>query len=288
MLNLKIVDGKYFIKDRKLGAGSFAVTYITVDGAGEVLACKMIEKKKMLAKITAEQKDGKKGKDYLIQQLKNEVKTWKQLTHPNIVRFIDFSETQNNIYFFLEYCEQGHLDDFIKRHTHIPEPEALRLMAQIAEGLLFLYERGIFHRDIKPENILIHRGEAKIADFGFAKVIEEAELKDNPRDWTKVGTPLYMSPQILFGQPYTIKCDVWSMGLVFYKMLYGILPWSCPSLDSLKKSISTKVAFPPSIKVSFELKALLSSMLEVDEAARVSIRELIKGLRGISDLMDIE
>ena len=81
-----------------------------------------------------------------------------------------------------------------------------------------------------------------------------------------------MAPQILFGQPYTIKCDIWSMGLVFYKMLYGMLPWSSLDMEHLRKNISTMVAFPPSVKISYELKALISSMLEVDESARISIR----------------
>lgn len=84
---------------------------------------------------------------------------------------------------------------------------------------------------------------------------------DNPKDWTKVGTPLYMSPQILHGQPYTIKCDVWSTGLVFYKMLYNILPWTSMDLSSLMKNISRDISFPPSVKVSFELKSLIDSMI---------------------------
>lgn len=68
-------------------------------------------------------------------------------------------------------------------------------------------------------------GKFKLSDFGFAKMVEEDEKKLYPTQQTSVGTPIYMSPQILLGEPYTIKCDVWSLGVVFYKMLYNIYPW---------------------------------------------------------------
>lgn len=80
----------------------------------------------------------------------------------------------------------------------------------------------MFHRDLKPENILIHNGTAKLADFGFAKVIEE-DKKDIAAHGTSVGTPYYMAPQILAGEEYLnsnvsycIKCDVWSLGVILY------------------------------------------------------------------------
>jgi len=77
------------------------------------------------------------------------------LDHPNIVKFIEYSETTNNIYFFLEYCESGNLADLIKKRNKIPENEAKFIMKQIVDGCTFLYEKGVYHRDIKPENILI-------------------------------------------------------------------------------------------------------------------------------------
>ena len=91
----KVVDGHYSIKDKKLGEGSFAKTYLSIDTkTGKVLACKMIEKKNL-------SKNKSLTKEYFINALKNEVKTWKAIHHSNIVEFIDFSETANNIYFFL-------------------------------------------------------------------------------------------------------------------------------------------------------------------------------------------
>lgn len=97
----KVVDGHYSIKDKKLGEGSFAKTYLSIDTkTGKVLACKMIEKKNLIDKINLS-KNKSLTKEYFINALKNEVKTWKSIHHTNIVEFIDFSETANNIYFFL-------------------------------------------------------------------------------------------------------------------------------------------------------------------------------------------
>lgn len=91
--------------------------------------------------------------------------------------FVDFSETGNNIYFFLEFCDSGDLEKDLKKRNKLTEKDALPLFKQIADGCAYLYDKGIFHRDLKPENILLHKGKAKIADFGFSKVIE-ADKKD--------------------------------------------------------------------------------------------------------------
>ena len=100
-----------------------------------------------------------------------------------------------------------------------------------------MYEKKVYHRDIKPENILVHNGVPKIADFGFAQAINEK----NPEIKTltsAVGTPYYMAPQILGGEKYSIKCDVWSLGIVFYQILFGLLPWTeNSSISALFKEI---------------------------------------------------
>ena len=108
------------------------------------------------------------------------------------MKFIDFSETQNNIYFFLEYCDSGDLEKDLKKRGKLPEAEALPLFKQIVDGIAYLYNKGVFHRDLKPENILINKRIAKIADFGFSKVIEDD--KDQLGNNTAVGTPYYMAP----------------------------------------------------------------------------------------------
>lgn len=210
------MDQKYYLKNKRLGKGNFAETFLATlkDDETKIYACKMIAKNSIIEKLK-NSKNQEQRKEYIINSLKNEVQLWKQLDHPNIVKFIDFSETPNNIYFFLEYCDSGDLEKELKRRNKFSEAEGLIIMKQIVDGCCFLYDKGVFHRDIKPENILMHKNAAKIADFGFAKVIEE-EKRDMAFQQTAVGTPFYMAPQVLECKEYSIKCDVWSLGVMFY------------------------------------------------------------------------
>lgn len=108
-----MVDGRYSIKEKMLGQGSFAKTYLALDTKNNhVLACKMIEKKHLIEKINLS-KNKSLTKEYFINALKNQVKTWKSIHHENIVEFADFSETQNNIYFFLQFCPGGQNNYYI-------------------------------------------------------------------------------------------------------------------------------------------------------------------------------
>lgn len=106
-------------------------------------------------------------------------------------------------------------------------------------------KRDIMHRDLKPANILISGGKLKISDFGFAKCLDQG---DETILQSIVGTPLYMSPQILNHQNYTNKSDLWSVGLIYYEMLHGITPWPASSELQLINGINNKkIVFDPNI-----------------------------------------
>ena len=116
----------------------------------------------------------------------------------------------------------------------------------------------------------------KLSDFGFAKMVSDEELKYCPTAQTSVGTPIYMSPQIIMGDPYTIKCDVWSLGVVFYKLLYNLYPWQkTENIMVLVERMKKPFDFPPNIVVSKWVKQLLCEMLTIDEAKRISIKKVL-------------
>ena len=89
-------------------------------------------------------------------------------------------------------------------------------------GFVHIADSGFLHRDLKPANILLKDKTVKIADFGFAK-----RASSNPKELCNVGSPLYMSPEALQGNIYTVKNDIWSIGVILYEILHGKAPWNC-------------------------------------------------------------
>jgi serine/threonine-protein kinase ULK/ATG1 len=138
------------------------------------------------------------------------------------VRFKDVLSSTNSLYIITEFCKDGDLKEIIKR-KRFREDEAFDIIKQILSGFTQLVQEKIIHRDLKPANILVNDNVFKIADFGFAKYVDNfgsAMLK------SCVGSPIYMAPQILERvSPYTTKCDIWSIGVIFYEMLFGYPPW---------------------------------------------------------------
>ena len=129
------------------------------------------------------------------------------------------------------------------------------------------------HRDFKLANILKHNGNIKIADFGFSKLLGKA-------DWaqTMLGSPLNMAPEVLQGQQYDNKADIWSVGTVFYEMLFARPPFVAKNIVNLIKNInSKKLKFPRHINnISKTCEDVLRLMLTVDPRKRVTWGELFK------------
>ena len=153
--------------------------------------------------------------------LKREFLVHHKLKHPHIVRLIDMVETKNNIYIVQEYCQHKTLENvpfsstqIIKERKKLSEADSIGCIKQICMGFTELVKKGVIHRDLKPENILISENKLKIADFGFAKdILTQKQLMTSI-----VGSPIYMAPQILMAEKYTSKCDVWSLGIIFFQV----------------------------------------------------------------------
>ena len=144
----------------------------------------------------------------------------KAIKSPNVVQFYDTVESNKNYYIIQELCE-GDLEDLMKKKKTLTEEEALNIMKDLFNGFITLLKEGIVHRDLKLGNIMYAKGKYKIGDFGLAKKNKHVNMKNS----SLVGTPLYMSPEILKSMNYTSKCDIWSLGIIFYELMHGTTPW---------------------------------------------------------------
>jgi serine/threonine-protein kinase ULK/ATG1 len=158
---------------------------------------------------------------YLREAIENEITILKKFNHPNIVKLEDMVITANSIYVITELCRNGDLKSYL-RLKKPNEDESIKILIQLINGMREIVKQGIMHRDLKPANVLVHDGVFKICDFGFAKYFKEIGKMNR----TCVGTPMYMSPQALKHKPYTNKADIWSLGIVFYEMLFAKTPWA--------------------------------------------------------------
>ncbi|KAM3143963.1 hypothetical protein pb186bvf_004014 [Paramecium bursaria] len=220
-------------------------------------------------------------KTKIMERLQNEVDNTSKMQHQNIVKFIDLIESPNNIYFFMEYCTNGTLEKLISVKKRLSQEEAIPYFIQLAAGCRYLYDNNVIHRDLKPSNVLLNSENIiKIADFGLSKAISE-EIKDLELSNTPwIGTPLYMSPQVIGQENYSIKTDCWSLGCIFYEMLYGKTPWYNENVHELQKMIQNdNLSFPNEPKVSQPIKNLITQMLTKDENLRISIIQVQELLR---------
>lgn len=135
----------------------------------------------------------------------------------------DVIRTNNALYLVLEYCPNGSLGSLIKLNPNgLDEQEALRILKQILRGFQHCIKYNVIHRDLKPDNILNCNGIYKISDFGFAGVVMDFQKQKMN---AVLGTPVYMSPQLLSDAAYTTKTDIWSIGIIYYCLLFGNPPW---------------------------------------------------------------
>ncbi len=145
--------------------------------------------------------------------------------HPNIIEVYDTGHDRGWHYIAMEYMDGGSLADVLQRDGPLAPERALALMKQVAGGLAEAHRMGILHRDIKPSNILLSsRGWAKVADFGLAKR-PDIDLSVT-RPALLLGTPVYMAPEVLRGEEYDARCDLYSLGATFYQAIAGQPPFT--------------------------------------------------------------
>jgi serine/threonine-protein kinase len=201
-------------------------------------------------------------------RFRQEARALGALNHPAIVTVYDYGDEGDIAYMALELLEGRELRD-VMAEGRLEVPHAVELAAQVAEGLAFAHGRGVVHRDIKPGNIMVVDGpRAKIMDFGIARV-RASDVKTQTGQM--LGSPKYMSPEQIVGQPAGPRSDIFSLGVVLYEMLTGAAPFSGDDIPQLMYQVCNARPDPPSRRnpaVPEMLDLVLAKALEKDPAAR--------------------
>ncbi|CAL1698741.1 unnamed protein product [Somion occarium] len=251
-----------FVRVGMLGEGGFARVYEVKDRWGVRAACKVVTKLSLKTK---------KAKT----KLYAEIKIHRSLEHPNIVRFQDCFEDDENVYMTLELCHNGSLMDMLRRRRRFTEPEARFFMVQLIGACQYMHTHQVIHRDLKLGNIFLDQGmNVKVGDFGLAALIE------NPgeRKKTICGTPNYIAPEVLFdtANGHSFEVDTWSIGVILYTLVVGRPPFQTKDVKAIYKRIrDNEYEFPADKLVSFEVQELVQQILTPDPQQRPTLQEIV-------------
>ncbi|KRX00908.1 Protein kinase-like domain [Pseudocohnilembus persalinus] len=230
-----------------LGKGGFSEVYKGFDLVDMIpVACKIHQ----LNPNWSEQ-----SKNSYVKHAVRESRIHQQFKHPNIVKLYDSVEIDQDAFStVLEYCEGPDLAYYLKEQKALTEKEAKVLIKQIVSGLKYMHSftPKVIHYDLKPQNILFHKGQLKISDFGLSKVMMENNETRMELTSQGVGTYWYLPPETFLSESQSYvgtKVDVWSLGVIFYEMIYGKRPFGNGMSQSkiLEEKIilkSTQVQFP--------------------------------------------
>jgi len=257
----------YLFKE-KIGTGKFSIVYRAVSKKNNTqeFAIKVIDKNGLKPE----------EREFVLM----ETSVMKVLNHPGMIKLIETVETKSAIYIVTELVKDGDLFEYIVHREFLEEYEASFIMKQLFIANNYLHSVGIIHRDLKPENIMITLSdnkekvkEVKIIDFGFAQFVTPGvTLKET------CGTPNYVAPDVLKGNGYDKRADVWSLGIIMFLMLRGRLPFDAHNVDDILKN-TLKMPLPLDEEhwdnVSPDGRDLLTRLLDRDMNSRINIQDAL-------------
>ncbi|PFH50794.1 hypothetical protein AMATHDRAFT_144238 [Amanita thiersii Skay4041] len=210
-----------WVRGELIGKGTYGRVYLAMNAnTGEMMAVKQVE----LPQTPSDRNDSRQAS--VVQALKLECETLKELDHPNIVQYLGFEETPSNLSIFLEYVPGGSVGSCLLKHGRFDENVTKSFTYQILDGLHYLHSQGILHRDLKADNILVEMsGICKISDFGISKRTDDI---GGGAFTAMQGTVFWMAPEVINTQKkgYNFKVDIWSVGCVVLEMWAGKRPWT--------------------------------------------------------------
>ena len=207
----------------------------------------------------------------VVERFLREARSMAMLNDPHIIQIYSIGQENDQPFFVMEFVDGVSVAALITRDGRLSPGDSLKILRQTAQGLAAAHDRGVIHRDVKPANLMIsQRGQIKIADFGIALANHEVDSKLTSQG-ELVGTPGYLSPEILLGNPVDERSDIYALGIVLFEMLIGRTPFSEVSVYKLiqavvESDIADVRELDPSI--DDELAELLAKMLNKDPDQR--------------------
>ncbi|HEX9053922.1 MAG TPA: serine/threonine-protein kinase, partial [Gemmatimonadales bacterium] len=216
-----------------------------------------------------------------VERFQREARTAAQLEHPNIIPIYRVGRSGRVIYFIMKYLRGGSLATLVGERKTLTPPEIRRVLVEAGSALGYAAQRGIVHRDIKPDNIMFDEfGQCVLTDFGIAKAASGGRLTGTGMS---IGTPHYMSPEQARAQPIDGRSDIYSLGVVAYQCLAGVVPYDGEDSFSIGyKHITEPIPTPQLINADERrLFEVIKRMLMKDPADRFqTCEELIASLQG--------
>jgi len=266
----------YKLSENKIGKGAFGVVF----KADPVKPCAHAEVQVAVKKVNKE-----KAGSNRVKLLEQEVTLLKEVYHENIIELFAVYETNAALFMIFDFCEKE-LGVYIKSQNNkvLSEADNRKLLLQLSSALKYLHANSIAHRDLKMENILVKTHESdftcKITDFGLAEK-QTVGTMSGKREFLEqfCGTPVYMAPEILRKQSYSLNCDIWSLGLILYEAITGRFAFKRENMtedDLIELIIKAEFNYNDKILKTYPetAVAVLRRMLQPDPAQRIQAGEL--------------
>ena len=262
---------------KTLGSGSTGKVKLGINQRnGQKMAVKIVYRTKTSESSAGNKEHSKKHKakeppETRERRIMREAALLNLLRHPNIVQLYDMLITDDFFCLFFEYVEGGQMLDYIISHGRLKERVARHFFRQLLSAVDYCHRNSVVHRDLKIENVLIdHDGNVKLIDFGLSNLF-------NPKDslHTFCGSLYFAAPELLKGNVYVgPEVDVWSLGVIFYVLVCGRVPFDDRSLPMLHEKIK-KCSFEIPADLSPECRHLLGRMIVGDPSQRASLSEVM-------------
>jgi serine/threonine-protein kinase len=218
--------------ERELGAGGMATVYLAHD---------LKHERDVAIKVLHPDLGAALGSERFL----SEIRTTARLQHPHILPLLDSGEADGLLYYVMPLVTGETLRTRLERERQLPIAEAVRIGREVASALDYAHPQGVIHRDIKPENILLHDGQALVANFGIALAVQSAGGARMTQTGLSLGTPQYMSPEQAMGEKQIdARSEVYALAAVTYEMLAGDAPFTGGSVQAIVAKIMAEKPTP--------------------------------------------